>query len=85
MENPSMKSALTELEEKGCKKIVILPLYPQYAASSTGSVFDAVAKELLNWRNVPDLRFISNYCEEEAYIDALANSVKEYQKITRQA
>ena len=78
--NPSMKSALDELEQKGCKKIIVLPLYPQYAASSTGSVFDAVAKELLTWRNVPDLRFISNYSEEEKYIDALANSVKEYQK-----
>ena len=75
-----MKSALDELEQKGCKKIIVLPLYPQYAASSTGSVFDAVAKELLSWRNVPDLRFISNYSEEEKYIDALANSVKEYQK-----
>ena len=78
---PSMKSALDELEEKGCNKIIVLPLYPQYAASSTGSVFDAVAKELLSWRNVPDLRFISNYSEEEMYIDALANSVKEYQKL----
>ena len=78
--NPSMKSALAELESKGCKKIIVLPLYPQYAASSTGSVFDAVAKEFLTWRNVPDLRFISSYNEEEKYIDALANSVKEYQK-----
>ena len=78
--NPSMRSALNELEEKGCKKIIVLPLYPQYAASSTGSVFDAVAKEMLTWRNVPDLRFISNYCEDEKYIDALAESVKEYQK-----
>ena len=66
--NPSMKSALDELEEKGCKKIIVLPLYPQYAASSTGSVFDAVAKELLAWRNVPDLRFISNYSEDEMYM-----------------
>ena len=78
--NPSMNSALAELESKGCKKIIVLPLYPQYAASSTGSVFDAVAKEFLTWRNVPDLRFISSYNEEEKYIDALANSVKEYQK-----
>ncbi len=77
--NPSMKSALNELEVKGCQKIIVLPLYPQYAASSTGSVFDAVAKELLTWRNVPSLRFISSYNEEDAYIDALANSVREYQ------
>jgi len=79
--NPSMKSALAELESKGCKKIIVLPLYPQYAASSTGSVFDAVAKELLTWRNVPDLRFIRSYNEEDKYIDALANSVKDYQNV----
>ena len=77
--NPSIKSALNELDLKGCKNILVLPLYPQYAASSTGSVFDAVAKELSIWRNVPSLRFIRSYNEEDAYIDALANSVKEYQ------
>ena len=77
--NPSMPSALSELEAEGCNKILVLPLYPQYAASSTGSVFDAASKELSSWRNVPDFRFISSYNKEELYIQALANSVKEYQ------
>ena len=77
--NPSMASALSELEAEGCNSILVLPLYPQYAASSTGSVFDAVSKELSSWRNVPDFRFISSYNKEELYIQALANSVKEYQ------
>ena len=77
--NPSMGSALNELESQGCNNIIILPLYPQYAGASTGSVFDAAARELMNWRNVPDLRFISSYSKEDLYIEALANSVKEYQ------
>ena len=77
--NPSMPSALSELEAEGCNKILVLPLYPQYAASSTGSVFDAASKELSSWRKVPDFRFISSYNKEELYIQALANSVKEYQ------
>ena len=77
--NPSMASAFSELEAEGCNSILVLPLYPQYAASSTGSVFDAVSKELSSWRNVPDFRFISSYNKEELYIQALANSVKEYQ------
>ena len=77
--NPSMPSALSELEAEGCNKVLVLPLYPQYAASSTGSVFDAASKELSSWRNVPDFRFISSYNKEELYIQALANSVKEYQ------
>jgi len=79
--NPSMGSALNELESQGCKNIIILPLYPQYAGASTGSVFDAAAKEFMTWRNVPDLRFISSYNKEDLYIEALANSVKEYQAI----
>jgi ferrochelatase len=77
--NPSMGSALNELESQGCKNIIVLPLYPQYAGASTGSVFDAVAREFMTWRNVPDLRFISSYNKEDLYIEALANSVKEYQ------
>ena len=77
--NPSMSSALSELEAEGCNKILVLPLYPQYAASSTRSVFDAASKELSSWRNVPDFRFISSYNKEELYVQALANSVKEYQ------
>ena len=79
--NPSMGSALNELESQGCKNIIILPLYPQYAWASTGSVFDAAAREFMTWRNVPDLRFISSYNKEDLYIEALANSVKEYQAI----
>ena len=77
--NPSMGSALNELESQGCKNIIVLPLYPQYAGASTGSVFDAVAREFMTWRNVPELRFISSYNKEDLYIEALANSVKEYQ------
>ena len=79
--NPSMGSALNELESQGCNNIIILPLYPQYAGASTGSVFDAAARELMNWRNIPDLRFISSYSKEDLYIEALANSVKEYQAV----
>ena len=79
--NPSMGSALNELESQGCKNIIVLPLYPQYAGASTGSVFDAVAREFMTWRNVPELRFISSYNKEDLYIEALANSVKEYQAV----
>lgn len=76
--NPSIASALRELQQEGVRKIVVLPLYPQYAAPTTGSSFDAVAKELSLWRWVPELHFINNYCDQPLYIDALANSVREY-------
>src|SRR5690606_16610584 len=76
--NPSIASALQTLQQQGVRKILVLPLYPQYAAPTTGSSFDAVAKELTRWRWVPELHFINNYCDEPLYIDALANSVREH-------
>lgn len=79
--NPSIASALKKLEEKGCEKIIILPLYPQYASATTGSTFDAVADEIKKWRRVPEIRFVNNYHEEDGYISALANSVKQFQEI----
>lgn len=75
--NPSIASGLQELREAGCRKIVILPLYPQYAGATTGSVFDAVAEELKTWRWVPELHFHNNYCDRPKYVAALAASIRE--------
>jgi len=72
--NPSIKSALQALEKSGCEKLMILPLYPQYASATTGSTFDAVSDEIKTWRKVPELKFISHYYNDQRYIDALASS-----------
>ena len=79
--NPSIASALKQLESENCEKILVLPLYPQYASSSTGSAIDAISREITKWRKVPELGFINCYNEEELYIQSLANSVKEFQEI----
>jgi ferrochelatase len=76
--NPSIASALRELQKEAVRKIIVLPLYPQYAGPTTGSTFDAVATELKNWRWVPELHFINNYCDQPLYVEALANSVREH-------
>ena len=76
--NPSIASGLQALREKGCTKILVFPLYPQYAAATTGSTFDAVANELKQWRRVPELRIISSYHDHPAYIDALTVSVRSH-------
>jgi len=73
--NPSLASALEELSD--CDRIVVLPLYPQYSATTTASTFDAVFHVLKTWRRVPELRTIRSYCEDPGYIGALANSVGE--------
>jgi protoporphyrin/coproporphyrin ferrochelatase len=75
--NPSIAKALRELQAEGVRKIIVLPLYPQYAAPTTGSTFDAVTHELQRWRWVPELQFINNYCDHPRYLDALANSISE--------
>lgn len=74
--NPSIASGLEEL--RNVERIVVLPLYPQYASATTGSSFDAIADVLKTWRRVPDLRFISHYHDDSAYINALITQIKAY-------
>jgi protoporphyrin/coproporphyrin ferrochelatase len=76
--NPSMKSALESLKAQHCNKILVFPLFPQYAASSTAAVYDAVWKVLLKMRNVPAIRTVRHYHDHPAYIKALAASVNDY-------
>lgn len=74
--NPSIESALIDLRNKGARKILVFPLYPQYCAATTASTFDKVTSVLQKWRWIPELRFVNNYFEEPSYIKAVANSIK---------
>ncbi|MGC2048102.1 MAG: ferrochelatase [Gallionella sp.] len=76
--NPSIPSVLRKLREQNCQRILIVPMYPQYAASSTATAFDVVFDELREMRNTPALRTIRNYHDHPAYIKALANNINEY-------
>ncbi|HAY94329.1 ferrochelatase [Shewanella sp.] len=73
--NPSVASTLQTMHQNGIDKIVVLPLYPQYAAPTTGSAFDAIAAELSKWRYIPALHFINTYHDNADFINALANSI----------
>ena len=73
---PSISDVLAEFRGQGLKRVMVLPLYPQYSGSTTGSVFDAVADELKRWRRVPELRFVSEYHDHLGYIAALASQIK---------
>jgi ferrochelatase len=75
--NPSIKAGLAQLREAQARRILILPLYPQYSAATSATVFDAVAAELKTWRWVPELRFISHYHDDQGYLTALVNSIRE--------
>jgi ferrochelatase len=74
---PSIASAIERLQARGVKKLVVLPLYPQYSGSTTGAVFDAFARALMRWRRIPHVSFVSEYYSHPAYISALADSVRE--------
>ncbi len=75
---PSIRSALEELRQAGLRRLLILPLYPQYSATTTASTFDAVAQVLHGWRWLPELRTINSYHDDPAYISALAASVRRH-------
>ncbi|AOZ72270.1 ferrochelatase [Boudabousia tangfeifanii] len=74
--HPSVESALGKLKAAGAGKIIALPLYPQYAASSSGASLDALWRELLRQRNQPDVQTIAHYGAHPAYIKSLAKSVR---------
>ena len=74
--DPSIKSRLIKLKEEGCENIVILPLYPQYAAATTATVCDEVYRSLMKMRWQPSLQIIPHYESEPKYIDALIKSIE---------
>ena len=73
--NPSIKSKIKKLHEEGCENLVILPLYPQYAAATTATVCDEVYRTLMNMRWQPSLQIIPHYESHPLYIEALVNSI----------
>ena len=74
--NPSIKSKIQNLHDQGCENLIILPLYPQYAAATTATVCDEVYRTLMKMRWQPSLQIISHYESEPLYIDALKNSLE---------
>jgi len=76
--SPSIENALHKLKAQNCQRILIMPMYPQYAASATAPVFDQVFSTLQKMRNTPALRTIRNFHDDSGYIKALANNINEY-------
>ena len=76
--NPSVASALDKLAAAGCQRILCVPMYPQFAASSTASALDAVWHYLLRRRNQPEIRTVRSFHADPGYINALAASIRQY-------
>ena len=74
--NPSIKSRLYEMKEQGCENIIVLPLYPQYAAATTATVCDEVYRCLMKMRWQPSLQIIPHYESDPLYINAIVASIE---------
>jgi len=73
--NPSIELGLAELQQQGVKKVLILPMYPQFSGTTTAAVYDGIFRSLANKSDWPALHFIRDYADHPLYIKALANSV----------
>ena len=76
--NPSMVDALRDLRDRGFSRIVVLPMYPQYSATTSGTVFDVIAREFLKWRSIPSLRYLQSFHDDPGYIAAVAESIRHF-------
>jgi len=76
--SPSIADAIADLKSCGCDRILALPLYPQYASSTTGSALEALLAACRRVRNMPALRFVKHFHDDPGYIGALAQHVREY-------
>jgi ferrochelatase len=72
---PSIGAVLAHLREQNVRRLIVLPLYPQFSGTTTGSIFARVTEELARWRWMPELRFVNDYHRDTDYIGAVADSV----------
>jgi len=77
-QKPSIESVLERMRKENYKKIVIVPLYPQYASSSTGSTLELVLQEVSKWYVIPELKIVSQFFDNEGYINAFVERGKQY-------
>lgn len=76
--NPAIPEVLRKLKQQNCQRILLLPLYPQYAASTTATAYDMVFDELKSWRNQPELRTLKHFHDHPGYIQAAAQNIRDY-------
>jgi ferrochelatase len=76
--NPGIARAIQSFAKAGVEKLLVLPLYPQYCSSTTGSVVDTTNDALKRWRSLPQIRFVNDYHDDPGYIDALTSQIQRH-------
>ena len=79
--NPNIQTVLSQISAQPQDHVILLPLFPQYSATSTAPLYDAVARWVLTQRNLPGFSLIRDYYQHPLFIQALAQSVRDYQAI----
>ena len=77
-QNPSMDKVLEQMRKKNYKKIVVVPLFPQYASATTGSVIDKIMKITRKWWVIPEIKFIGQFYDNEGFLNTIAERAKKY-------
>jgi ferrochelatase len=76
-QNPSIKFALEHLQNSNISSLIVLPLFPQYASATTGSIHEKVMEQIKKWENIPELHFVNGYSDDEDFIKAFAERARE--------
>ncbi len=79
--NPGLPDVMDQLRSEGVDHFVMLPVFPQYSATSTGAVYDAITKWSLKQRNLPNITIVKDYFAHPLYIKALADSIRRFQAV----
>jgi len=77
-QSPSIESVLQQFSKPEFKKIIVVPLFPQYASASTGSVHEKIMSLIRTWQVIPEIKFINNFCNHSAFIDPFTAIGKKY-------
>jgi len=76
-QNPSIKKALEKFRNSDISSLIVFPLFPQYASATTGSIHQDVMEQIKDWENIPELKFVNNFCNDEGFIKSFAERSKE--------
>lgn len=76
--NPSLRHIICNLEMSGVEKLIVLPLYPQYASSTTGSAIELVLSEVSTWNNIPEVRITGQFCHHPSFTSAFAGLIRRH-------
>ena len=78
-QNPSLKAVLKTIKEKRFDKIVVLPMFPQYASSTTGTISQLVNNEIAKWNVIPELTIISQFYQNSGFVQSFASQIRKYE------